>query len=483
MSVDPGSGRALSLLEHLRRLHLRRATGVLHCESHDRSRDFFLRDGDLWFPAAHALARRAAEVRDTASESARRQGWRELIDLLLPTLEGGRTRSATFSEGESALPGDLEGPVPTAALLRRAWQTASGGADGAPLPRADERLSLSGSPSSQDALGWSPEELWILERLRQPMTIVELERQSPMPPAALRAALRGLRALGLVARADEHASRSTPEASGELSSRLRERIALSLAEEPLELAPAEARRRIVELLSTAGGLDHYELLGIRRAADAAAVQSAFERLARLVHPQQAERLALEGQREALEFLFERATEAYHVLSDPELRLAYDRGHGIAPEGPAPDEAERRQEVMKVARALFRQAQMEEKVGEVYTAVQLLEQAAQADPRAEYFVALGRLQARNPAWLSRALESYRRALELDPESGAVRFALGLLLERSGDLAQARHALQSAASAAVPHPEAHAALARVSAALGSSPGAGSGTHKLGRLFRRE
>src|SRR5512141_2772457 len=122
MSADPGSGRAASVLEHLRRLHLRRATGPLQCESHDRSRDFFLRDGDLWFPAAHPLARRIVGIRELAAESGRRQKWSELLDLLLPGLEGGRTRSASFTEGEGALPGTLVGPVPTAALLRRAWQ-------------------------------------------------------------------------------------------------------------------------------------------------------------------------------------------------------------------------------------------------------------------------------------------------------------------------------------------------------------------------
>jgi curved DNA-binding protein CbpA len=483
MSADSGPGGALSVLEHLRRLHLRRATGLLHCESHDRSRDFFFRDGDLWFPAAHTLARRIVEIRELPSEGARRQKWWELLDLLLPVLEGGRARSATFTEGEGALPGTLEGPVPTAALLRRAWHLQGAGTSDEPRLRADQKLLLAAAEAQPDALGWSPEELWILERLRQPMTPVELERQSPIPLTALRAALRGLLALEVVAFAGGRASHAVPAGVQELSRRLRLRIAESLSEEPLELSPAEARRRIVDLLSTAGGQNHYELLEVCPGADAATVQAAFERLARLVHPEKSEPLAPEGQREALDFLFDRATEAYHVLSDPTLRLAYDTAQGIDPQATSPDEAERRDEVTRVARALFRQAQMEERVGEVHTAVQLLEQAAQADPRAEYFAALGRLQARNPAWLTRALESFRRALELDHDSGSIRYSYGLLLERAGDLAQARRAYQSAAAAAVPHPEAHAALARVSTVLGAPDGSASGTHKLGRLFRRE
>ena len=483
MSADSGTGRALTVLELLRRFYLRRATGLLHCETHDRSRDFFFRDGDLWFPATHPLARRIVEIRELSAESARGQKWRELLDLLLPGLESGRTRSESFTEGEGALPGTLVGPVPTAELLRRAWQLGSAGTADETSLGAGQKLLLVGAEVQPAVLGWSPEELWIRERLRQPMTLGELERQSPIPAAALRAALRGLLALEIVAAGESRPTRAVAEGVRELSQRLRQRIAESLAEEPLELSPAEARRRIVDLLSAIGGLNHYELLEVRPGADAATVQAAFERLARLVHPDKSAQLAPEGQRGALEFLFDRATEAYHVLSDPSLRMEYDSAQGIDPQSTSPDEAERREEVTKVARALFRQAQMEERVGEVHTAVQLLEQAAHADPRAEYFAALGRLQARNPAWLYRALESFRRALELDHDSGSIRYSYGLLLERSGDLAQARRALQSAAAAAVPHPEAHAALARVNAALGAPDAAASETSKLGRLFRRE
>jgi IMP dehydrogenase len=43
---------------------------LLHCESHDRSRDFFLRDGELWFPSTHTLARRIAEIHEAGSKAA-----------------------------------------------------------------------------------------------------------------------------------------------------------------------------------------------------------------------------------------------------------------------------------------------------------------------------------------------------------------------------------------------------------------------------
>ncbi len=350
MTVDTGSGRRLSLLEHFRRLHLRRATGLLSVTSHGRARELHLLEGELHFPAAHPLARRLADLRAPADDKARRKAWLELFDLFLPSLEGIRVAAVDFRAGRGALPGDLVGPVPTSALLRRAWGRGLDGAE--PLPVSGPRVLRSGGGPPADLFGWTPEELWLFERLRQPRTVAELERESPMPAAALHAALRGLEAVELVveARAAGHlAAPSAMTASGELAFRLRDRIAESLADEPLELAPEEANRRLVELLSAAGGQNHYELLGVSPGAEPDEVQAAFERFARLVHPAQAERLGFAARREALEYLFERGTDAYRVLSDPDLRMAYDREQGIDA-GPAPaDATERREEAERMAR--------------------------------------------------------------------------------------------------------------------------------------
>src|SRR5216683_1270274 len=66
--------------------------------------------------------------------------------------------------------------------------------------------------------------------------------------------------------------------------------------------------------------DYYELLGIARDADDAAIKKAFRRLARQLHPD----VSTEPESE---HRFREVTEAYEVLSSSETRALYDRyGH-------------------------------------------------------------------------------------------------------------------------------------------------------------
>jgi molecular chaperone DnaJ len=66
--------------------------------------------------------------------------------------------------------------------------------------------------------------------------------------------------------------------------------------------------------------DYYELLGIPRDADGAAIKKAFRRLARELHPDVSEHPEAEAK-------FREVTEAYEVLTNAETRALYDRfGH-------------------------------------------------------------------------------------------------------------------------------------------------------------
>src|SRR3954447_19074445 len=63
--------------------------------------------------------------------------------------------------------------------------------------------------------------------------------------------------------------------------------------------------------------DYYEVLGVPRNADADELQQAYRRLARDSHPDISRDPAAEER-------FKEVNEAYHVLSDPQLRARYDR---------------------------------------------------------------------------------------------------------------------------------------------------------------
>ena len=73
--------------------------------------------------------------------------------------------------------------------------------------------------------------------------------------------------------------------------------------------------------------DYYEVLGVDKNADDAALKSAYRKLAKKYHPD-----VNPGDKEA-EAKFKEATEAYGVLSDPEKRRQYDQfGHAAFENG-------------------------------------------------------------------------------------------------------------------------------------------------------
>lgn len=77
--------------------------------------------------------------------------------------------------------------------------------------------------------------------------------------------------------------------------------------------------------------DYYELLGISRAADEAAIKAAFRKLAKEYHPDRKN-----GCKES-EAHFKAINEAYDVLKDPQKRAAYDRfGHAAFRNGGSGD---------------------------------------------------------------------------------------------------------------------------------------------------
>ena len=76
--------------------------------------------------------------------------------------------------------------------------------------------------------------------------------------------------------------------------------------------------------------DYYEVLGVDKNADDAAIKKAYRVLAKKYHPDMNP-----GDKEA-EQKFKEASEAYAVLSDPEKRRQYDQyGHCLLYTSPSP----------------------------------------------------------------------------------------------------------------------------------------------------
>ncbi|HKV07437.1 MAG TPA: DnaJ domain-containing protein [Thermoanaerobaculia bacterium] len=205
-----------------------------------------------------------------------------------------------------------------------------------------------------------------------------------------------------------------------------ERIARRLVEEPTALDAAAHREKVAALLRKSGEASFYQMLGIPPTASALEVHEAYERTARLVHPSHARHLDLEGRQAVLEVLFERVTQAYLTLSQPDRRKRYDRDLG--PEAWAasvtPGGSQRQEEARDVARRYFERAVELTVTDDYYFAVELAQQAARLDSRPEYHALLGRLQAKNHRWLRSAAENLQKALEM----GSKDAELPVILDR-------------------------------------------------------
>lgn len=233
--------------------------------------------------------------------------------------------------------------------------------------------------------------------------------------------------------------------------------------------PAEMQRELRELESRGARLTHYQLLGIGADADGGDVRRAFLEKSKRFHPDAWYRKETGPFAPLLSKWFQNLSAAYQVLSDEELRRAYDREHRseLSPEDRAAverrelsraeqerRERERRERLLRTkgfarigaARKLYEEALEHARNGERGNAISALEAARELDPNrreiAAKLIELEREQSRARAGSAlasgkereergrpaEALAAYAAAFQYDPASfaaaaGAARSALG------------------------------------------------------------
>ncbi len=123
-----------------------------------------------------------------------------------------------------------------------------------------------------------------------------------------------------------------------------------------------------------------------------------------------------------------------MLSHPDRRRDYDRD--LCPEvGSAPASEERRREKASIARDLYGRARRMAMEHEFQGVIELMQQAVQLDPKAEYYALLGQVQRRNPQWKAGAVASFRDAVRCRPDDPDLRLSFAQILEEMGDRKQA------------------------------------------------
>jgi tetratricopeptide (TPR) repeat protein len=171
-------------------------------------------------------------------------------------------------------------------------------------------------------------------------------------------------------------------------------------------------------------INAYELLGVSDDAQDGDLQRAVHDRARLFHPDNAVRATLRDAGEALEALFAKVREAEKVFASNPSRQEYDRtlnrGTMSAPVtfGEPTPEVQR-----QVSKANYERAKRLFEAEDYFPAYEMMRSAVEFDPdRAEYWVFLSKIQARNPKWVRQATETLRRAAARLPESIEVWLAL-------------------------------------------------------------
>ena len=84
---------------------------------------------------------------------------------------------------------------------------------------------------------------------------------------------------------------------------------------------------VAHMFSNVDKLSYYDFLAVDKAADYIGIRDAFYSRAQRFHPDRFVATAGESVKKAIYAVYKRMTEAYNVLSSPDLRHAYDDGLG------------------------------------------------------------------------------------------------------------------------------------------------------------
>lgn len=462
-----------TLVEVLRRGFLEGLTGRMEWQG-GKHRGLFLRDGQIYLDRDDAWAERLSQVIRKAAELERPNAdpeVRRAAEWLAQQLTDGGHGSAAAQLNREGLGGvELTGPVPTLSVLLEA--VVHGCDERQLIARlGGEKVRLrtdAGTPAMAQLSGLDADMAKMFAQLENPATLGELIRgmgSGRLP------ALRGLARLwsvGLVTA--KKPAEETPETdfvTPKIVERFEERVASSLEDDPVQLDPETHRDFVADCYEHLHERNHYDLLSLDLGAGDAEVMKAFQNFARRVHPSQAERLGMVGKEAGLRVLFERAVEAYLVLSDPPRRSSYNTIQGLQTRVLV-DRGQRQQEKQQMARSNYMQSLNALAQMDYSQAVELLKEAARMDPQVKYLKALAGAQAKNPNWRRHAIESYKEAARLEPDDAAVHLGLAQVLEAENRTDEARKAYQACLERMPDNPSAQTGLQRLGGRATSAGG---------------
>lgn len=173
---------------------------------------------------------------------------------------------------------------------------------------------------------------------------------------------------------------------------------------------------------------YYELLELDSKADADAVRKRYYHLARTYHPDALNGILAEVCRPEAEEYFATVTDAYNTLTHPEQRKEYDE---LLSSRADCDRQRREQNPAELAKLNFNSGKRALAAGDLHDATQFFRNAVQLDPdQGEYHRELGIVEMRNPRWQKSAEVSLRRAIELEQTDTRALTHLGQIYQENG-----------------------------------------------------
>jgi curved DNA-binding protein CbpA len=191
--------------------------------------------------------------------------------------------------------------------------------------------------------------------------------------------------------------------------------------------------------------DFYAVLAVAKTATDDQIRQRFRQLARERHP---DRFAGE-QKQLAELAFQEITQAFNVLSDPELRRQHDMDLSRRPEAPSDPKVVARVYLQRGVRA-YREKNLVE-------AADNFDRATRADPAsAQAWYNLALTCSQNSAWLARAAAAIDRACELEPMNPGYWKVAGRIHALAGHAERAVTAYRKAIDWGEDDPAIHQAL---------------------------
>ena len=191
--------------------------------------------------------------------------------------------------------------------------------------------------------------------------------------------------------------------------------------------------------------DFYAVLAVAKTATDDQIRQRFRQLARERHP---DRFAGE-QKQASETAFQEITQAFNVLSDPELRRQNDMALERRPEVPSDPKV--------VARVYLQRGVRAYKEKNLVEAADNFDRATRADPAsAQAWYNLALTCSQHPSWMARAAAAIDRACELEPMNPGYWKVAGRILAACGHAERAAAAYRKAIDWGEDDPAIHRAL---------------------------